>query len=109
MCFGVVFRPVERPVGTPRSFFKRSNTCGRNELAWRRACPSSEFVFTDCTMVSVAISNNAMIRSKNWVSLEGIQRLPNYIVRFVVKKRSGIGEGTFDKGAQRANRTFCFG
>ena len=86
--------------GTPRSFFRRSNTCGRNELTWRRACPSSEFVFADCAMVSVAISNNAMISSKNWVSLEGIQRSLSYIVRFVMKKRSGIGEGTLDKGAQ---------
>lgn len=51
-------------------------------------------------MVSVAISNNAMISSKNWVSLEGIQRSLNYIVRLVMKKRSGIGEGTLDKGAQ---------
>lgn len=44
-------------------------------------------------MVSVAILNNAMIGSKNWVPLRDIQRSPNYIVRFVVKKRSGIGEG----------------
>jgi hypothetical protein len=41
-----------------------------------------------------------MIRSENWVSLKDIQRSPNYIVHFVMKKRNGIGEGVLNRGAQ---------
>lgn len=100
MCFGVVFRPVERPAGLREAFSEgRILVVGMN---WREGelALLSEFMFADCIMVTVAISNSAMIRSENWVSLKDIQRSPNYIVHFAMKKRNGIGEGALNRGAQ---------